>query len=94
MAKPIPNEFQQYAWESESEERLANFFPEAQLYLIKNKLALALLERSTLTYDVTNPHSFIQQEAALMGEISAYRQIVDNHNELVFALNSNPAQQE
>lgn len=89
MAKPLPNEFQTYEFESDKEERQASVLTEGNIQAIQNKRALAMIERSRLTYDPEKPITvFVQREAALMGEIAAYDNIIDSHNAVIEHLNS------
>ncbi len=95
MATSIPSEFQRYEF-TEDEERQAALLPELTLQSIRNKLALAMTDRATLSFDPTLPNAaivFTQREAALMGEINAYRVIIAAHEEAVVFL-TNPANQE
>lgn len=86
MSTAITNNFQQYSL-TEDEELKGAILTELNVQVIQNKLALAMLERASLSYDPSQPISvFVQQEAALMGEISAYTNILDNHKEVIAGL--------
>lgn len=76
--KPLITEMQKWSFDSEAEERSSHIFTEANLAFIRNCLADALLERAQLEYLSTNPN-WTQQEAGLMGQIQAYRHILEVH---------------
>lgn len=85
MAKLIPNEFQQYEF-SEEELKLGSVLSPTTLQLIQTRLALAMLGKVSLKYDIDKPTTdFVQQEAYIAGEIAAYRNLIDAHNAVVEA---------
>lgn len=88
MATPKPTEFQEFSFTPE-EEKQAQILPELNMQWIKNKLALTMTERAQLEYDPNQPITvFVQQEAALMGEINAYRFLLDGHATIIESLSS------
>lgn len=84
MATPKFTEFQEFEWESEQEESQAAILTESNIHFIRNQLAKAMTERAQLEYDPLKPvTTFVQQEAALMGQINAYRFLLDSHQQVV-----------
>jgi len=80
MARLIPNDFQEYAFDTEAELRSAMLLTESNIQFIKTQLASVMTERANLEYDVMTPiTSFVQQEAALKGQINAYQFLLDSH---------------
>jgi hypothetical protein len=79
MAKQIANQFTQYEFESEAEERDSCILNPGSVMNIQNKLALAALERANLEHDPLQPYLGIQREAALKGEMNAYQFLLDQH---------------
>lgn len=89
MAKPIHSEFTQYKWESDAEEKQAAILSEANIFNIRNQLAMAMHERANLDYDPALPITvFVQQEAALKGQINAYKFLLDLHDSTIRDLSS------
>jgi hypothetical protein len=78
MARPIPSELTKWEFESESEEKSSHILTGANIAFIRNCLADAMLERAQLEYLTTNPN-WTQQESSLMGQIHAYRYLLDIH---------------
>lgn len=88
MATLLPNEFQQYEF-TPAELKSACIFSESNVQYIKTQLALAMLERANLTYNTEQPlTTFVQQEASLMGQIFAFRFLLDSHTSVISGLNS------
>lgn len=80
MATLIPNDFQQYEL-TEEEILTGSILNESTYQLVSNRLATAMIERANLEYVTSTPiTTFVQQEAALMGEIRAWRTLLDAHN--------------
>jgi len=87
MPMPLANKFAQ--WElTPLETKVACQFNELQIALIQNEIARAALEKLALTFDVTNPLLFAQQEAELQGQIEvleyllSLNSILSNSNSL------------
>lgn len=84
MANLIPNDFQQYEFEGADELRQAMVLTESNIQFIKTELAIAMIERANLEYDVMTPiTSFVQQEAFLKGRINAFQFLLDSHKSAI-----------
>ena len=79
MAKQLPNQFSTYQFDSPEEELSSLIYTQSNIQQLQNRLAAATLERAHLEYDINYPHKFIQQEAALLGEIRTYQTLIDGH---------------
>lgn len=86
MAKLLANQFTQYEFESDAEERDSCILNPGSVINIQNKLALAALERANLEHDPLQPYLGIQREAALKGEMNAYQFLLDQHFAVLSAL--------
>jgi hypothetical protein len=79
MSKLQPSQFAQYVFD-DKELHSATLFTELNLQYIQTQLSMAMLERAALSYDPLKPITeFVQQEAALMGQMQAYRFLLDSH---------------
>ena len=87
MAKLIPSELTKWEFDSEAEEKSSHIFTSSNIAFLRNCLADAMLERAQLEYLSTNPN-WTQQEASLMGQIQAYRFLLDTHETEMARLSS------
>lgn len=81
MATLVPNTFSTYNL-TEPEEYAGSVLSQEQIYVIQNLLSDCAAERLNLTYDATNPHRFLQQEAELQGKIGILRYLLDRSEEI------------
>ncbi len=75
MAELIPNEFTSYKL-TEQEELEGAILTIQQKYVMHNLLSVYAAELLNIEYDVTQPESYIQQEAYKRGQIEAMRHIL------------------
>lgn len=54
-----------------------SIYTSLQTKVLQNMLAAVAESKLALEYDVTNPSSFIQQEAFLAGQLAILRQLID-----------------
>lgn len=75
MAKLAPTRFTEYEFTGE-EMYAATRLSLLTLQLLQTLAAKAAQQKVALTFDPTQPHSFIQQEACLTGQIEAYENLM------------------
>ena len=75
MATLIPNEFTSYALNDQEQLEGASLTI-LQKQVLQNQLSICAAELLALEYDVTQPNSYIQQEAYKRGQIEALRFIL------------------
>jgi hypothetical protein len=72
---------------TEQELKQGQILNESQIRFIENQLTQAMSERANLTYDATTPiTTFVQAEAALMGQIDAFSFLLSAHAEVISSL--------
>lgn len=79
-----------YEFESDAELKSAQILTESNIQFIKTQIGLATQERINIVPDPNNYPSFIQQDAALKGEIKAYQYLLDCHYNTIHHLNTEP----
>lgn len=75
MPKLIPNLFTKYEF-TEAEAVQGSIFTAIQKQMIQTKIAELAEEKCSLKFDPTTPHSFIQREAELQGQINSLQWII------------------
>lgn len=83
MARQLHNEFCEFEFDNEQEERSADLLPVALLAKLHNLRADVLREKTALNYDVTQPLQNVQKEAFLSGQRAILDTIINAHNDLV-----------
>lgn len=69
---------------TEAEIKQACILSPSQLKWLENQLTQAMNERANLSYDHNLPiTAFVQQEASLMGQITAFQFMLDSHQQVI-----------
>lgn len=77
MSHLVPNSFSSY-FMLEEDVITNSIFTLGQQQVLQNLLATKAEEKLALDFDVTNPNSFIQQEAYHKGQIDLLKYLLDN----------------
>lgn len=76
MARALPNSFTKYQL-TEEEQLSGQVLTTSNYHVVQNLIADAAESRLALTYDPSNPLTFVQREAELQGQIGVLKLLLE-----------------